>query len=210
MVSYFSIKAKEWLEERKFRQAFPDKEFQIIDKDLAFSYLLLNPYEISKNFLRKRGEMDIHQYGETPLLTMDLIARNANLSSKDHLYELGSGRGRTSFFLNYFYGCKVTGIEWIERFVEKGNKIAKKHCLEVVFQKANFLHSDLSLATVIYLYGTMLPDSIIFQLCKKIRKGTKVISVSYPLSDYDSKFEVIAQFTARFPWGEGEVYVNIA
>jgi hypothetical protein len=209
LVNYFSIKSKEWYEERKFRQNFPDKEFQIIDKDLAFSYLLLNPYEISKKFLQKRGEIDVHQYGETPLLTMDMIAKNAKLSAKDHLYELGSGRGRAAFFLNYFYGCRVTGVEWIQKFVEKGNKIAEKHCLEVFFRNENFLHIDLSEASVIYLYGTMLPDSMIFQLCKKIRKGTKVITVSYPLSDYDPNFEVIQEFTALFPWGEGEVYVNV-
>jgi len=207
-VNYFSVKAKEWYEERKFRRTFPDKEFQIIDKDLAFSYLLLNPYQISKRFLQKRGEMDVHQYGETPLLTMDLIAKNAELSSKDHLYELGSGRGRTSFFLNYFYGCRVTGIEWIQKFVEKGNKISQKHCLEVFFRNENFLNSDFSDASIIYLYGTMLPDSMIFQLCKKIRKGVKVITISYPLSDYDSKFQVIQQFTALFPWGEADVYIN--
>jgi SAM-dependent methyltransferase len=209
LVSYLSIKAKNWWEERKFRRAFPDPGFQAIDQDLSFRYLWQNPYELSKRFLQKRGEIEVHQYGETPLLTMDLIAQKAKLSSKDHLYELGSGRGRTSFFLHYFYGCRVTGIEWIPKFVEKGNAIARKHyLLDVVFRNANFLYTDLSEATIIYLYGTMLPDSRVFQLCKKIPKGIKVVSVSYPLSDYDPKFQVTEQFTASFPWGKGEVYVN--
>lgn len=194
---------------------YPKWTFFKIDSSLLFSYAFDNPFKVSKRFLLKKGESEIYTYGETPLTTLDYIARKCGLTKKDVVFELGCGRGRTCFWLNQFIGCKVVGIEYIPEFIERALKIKEKFNLkEVDFRLEDFLQTDLTGATVIYLYGTCLPDQTIIQLIEKFKnvpKGTKIITVSYSLTDYSShnSFKVVMTFPATFTWGQGIVYVHI-
>ena len=105
---------------------YPTLSFFKIDVALLLTYLFDNPFKISKRFLTKKGEKDVYAYGETPLTTLDYIAKECRLSSKDVVFELGCGRGRTCFWLNQFIGCKVVGIEIIPEFVERAERITRK------------------------------------------------------------------------------------
>lgn len=186
-----------------------------IDSTLMFSYLFQNPYRISKQFLIGKGEADIHVYGETPLTTLEMIAAACALSKNDAVLELGCGRGRNCFWLNCFIGCKVKGIEHIPEFVEKAIRIKMRFQLSgVQFQLGDIREADYSGFTVIYLYGTCLEDEFISLLIEKFRKmpsGTKIITISYPLTDYTSEpiFEVMKRFPASFTWGEADVYLQV-
>ena len=74
------------------------------------------------------------------------------------------------------------------------------------------LKSDLTKASVIYLYGTCLKDEAISTLLfsfKELKKGTKVVTVSYPLSDYTDAFVLKKKFIASYPWGKTEVFIQI-
>lgn len=158
--------------------------------DLAFirSYLLQNPYRISKKFLTLRKEKDIYAYGETPITTFGTIAKQCGITKEDTVFELGCGRGRGCFWFNTYLGCKVVGIEYIPEFVEKADAIKQAYELtDIEFRLQDILKADLTGATVIYLYGTCYEAPFIKQLVKLMKalpKGTKVISVSYPLTDY--------------------------
>ena len=184
------------------------------DLSLTLMYLFHNPYSISKRFMRKRGEKYVHVYGETPLSTLDEIAKKANIKSSDTVFELGSGRGRACFWLNSFIGCKVVGLEFIPEFVERAKQIKDKlHIEGVEFRLQDFLQADLKEASVIYLYGSCLDDRDISILANKmalLSSGTKVITVSYPLADYCEKdaFVVMNLFTANFTWGKAEVFIQ--
>lgn len=179
-----------------------------IDLVLELLYLFHNPYQVSKNYLLWQGEEDIHQYGETPLETMRQMALAAGLTDKDHLFELGCGRGRTAFFLRKFFGCAVTGIEQIPLFVKKARQINKFFSLGITFRCEDFCESPLEDATVIYLYGTCLPDELIHKLCKRFSPHQRIISVSYPLSDYDPQFRILKKIEVTYPWGVTEAYIN--
>lgn len=189
--------------------------FLKIDSYLVFSYLVRNPFHISKRFLLNKGEANVHAYGETPLTTLEQISKECRLSSKDVVYELGCGRGRTCFWLNQFIGCRVVGVDFVPEFIQRANEIKKKFQLnEMEFRLENFLDTDLSGATVIYLYGTCLPTSTIEQLISKfatLPKGTKIITVSYPLTDYckEPLFEVMRRFPIRLTWGTTDAYLQI-
>lgn len=193
---------------------YPKFSFMKVDLMLIAQYLGKNPFKISKEFLTARGEKDIFAYGETPLSTMEKISKRAQITSKDTVYELGSGRGRTCFWLNSFLGCKVVGIEYIPEFVEKANAIVENLNLKgIEFKQEDMLEADLSEATVIYLYGTCLDEASIQKFVKKVEKlksGTKIITVSYPLTDYASApfLEVMRAFPAQFTWGETDVYIH--
>jgi len=208
LVNYFSSKCQEIAEERAFRKRFHDKDFFRVDNALKRKYYFKSPYKISKQYLESIGSDDLYQYGETPLKTIYQIASSANIKKTDHLFELGAGRGRTSFFLHHFFKCQVTAIEQIDHFVKTGNEIAQKFSQGVQFRCENFLQTNFDLATVIYLYGTCLQDKVIYQLCNLIPEGVKVISVSYPLRDYDRRFKVLKKIQAEYPWGRTEVYIS--
>lgn len=208
MVNYFSVKLREFVQETMFRRKFPDSAFLHLDKTLKQQYLEKSPYQISKEYLRNNGYEDVYQYGETPLTTMHQIGVAAEIKPTDHLFELGSATGRTSFFLHHYFRCPVTGIEQIEEFVKKGNEIAKQFSKKVEFRNENFLQTNFALATIIYLFGSCLEDKVIYELCDLIPEKTKVITVSYPLGDYDPRFKIEKKIQAKFLWGKTEVYIS--
>lgn len=188
-------------------------KFVKCDLSLYMMYLFHNPYRISKRFLKKKGEEDIYAYGETPLTTLDKICRECRVRKEDCVFELGSGRGRTCFWLNSFIGCRVVGIEHIPEFVERANRIKRKLGLrDIEFRCEEMQNSELAGATVIYLYGTCLEEKIIDTLIEKFKtlaKGVKIITVSYPLSDYSSSFQTMKRFQGTFPWGVADVYLQV-
>jgi len=184
---------------------------------LRLHYLFRNPFAISKRFLMLKGEQDIYAYGETPLTTLAMIAKRSGITPNDCVYELGCGRGRGCFWLGTVVGCSVVGIEYIPEFIQKADRIKSILKLDrMEFRRQDFMDADCSFkdASILYLYGTCLEDKAIQKLIKKFKTlpvGTKIITVSYPLSDYDprSRFEVIDQFSVPFTWGEGDVFVHI-
>ena len=194
---------------------YSNLSFCKIDTYLIFTYLFHSPFRISKRFLRDLGETDIYTYGETPLTTLDQMAQTSQLTSHDTVFELGCGRGRTCFWLNQFIGCKVVGIDYVPVFIERANQIKEKFNLkDIQFREDNMLTTDLTGATVIYLYGTCLEDAFIEDLIQRFSRlpnGTKIITVSYSLLDYAPKgpFTILKSFPARFTWGTTDVYLHV-
>lgn len=194
---------------------YTDWRFCKIDLTLLLTYLFNNPFVISKRFRATKGEKEIYAYGETPLTTLDQIARECKFTATDKVFELGCGRGRTCFWLNEFIGCHVVGIEYIPEFVTRANEIkAKFGITNVEFRQQDMLGADYSGATVIYLYGTSLEDDVIVKLIDRFRdlpSGTKIVTISFALTEYTSEqtFELMKQFPVRFPWGVTDAYLHL-
>lgn len=193
---------------------YHNREFFKIDSSLLFAYFFNSPYTISKRFLTDKGEQDIYAYGETPLTTFDFISKECRLTAKDTVFELGCGRGRTSFWLHCFLGCKVVGIEYIPDFIEYANNIKDKFAVkDVEFRCQDMLQTDFLGGTVFYLNGTSFDEAFVGQLTTKFKtlpSGTKIITISYPLEESEhSVFEVMKRFPAQFTWGTADVYLQI-
>jgi SAM-dependent methyltransferase len=189
--------------------------FRKADLSLLLQYLFKSPFRISKAFMQGRGAHNIYVYGETPLTTLDKIARECGISKNDTVFELGCGRGRTCFWLACFFGCQAVGIEYIPEFIQKA-LFVKERCniANVEFLQEDILEADFSAATVIYLYGSNFGDTFLKKLIKKmksLKEGTKIITVSYPLNDYAQGhlFETQKRFPASFTWGEADVYFQV-
>ncbi len=191
--------------------------FAKADLYLRFLYLFSSPFKICKEFLVKRGDQDPYTYGETPLTTLALIAKEANIISCDCIVELGSARGINCFWLNSIVGCKVIGIEEVPEFVMRAQKVKEKlNFSSVEFILADFLDKSapFPVGSCYYLYGSCLDEDSIKILVEKLEKlprGTKIITVSYPLSDYSEckSFEILKHFIAPFTWGQGDVYIQV-
>lgn len=189
--------------------------FMKADISLMLMYLFDNPYSVSKRFLIRQGEKNVYDYGETPLPTLEKISKVCGITPSDHVFEMGCGSGRTCFWLRAFCKCAVTGIDVVDEFILRAERIRKKLNIDnISFINQDYTLADLDKATVIYLYGTTLGELKIFELSKKFEslpRGTRVITVSYPLTDYveEGQFELMKRFDATFPWGEADVFLQI-
>lgn len=194
---------------------YPNFSFAKIDTALLLSYFFTNPFRISKSFLTQKGEKEIYTYGETPLTTLELIARNCEITAQDVVFELGCGRGRTCFWLNQWIGCSVVGIDYVPIFIEKAQCIKERfHIQNASFRLEDIFQTDLKGATVVYLYGTCYSAAnidLLIERFSKLPKGTKIITVSYSLTEFQPKapFKIIKQFSAAFTWGQTDVYLQI-
>lgn len=209
------IKIWSWNEERRIsRRYYNHDTFKKCDLALHEAYRGKDPYLLSKEFLKRRGAKEIYAYGETPLTVLAEICRRCGVLPNDRFVDLGCGRGRSLFFLATHFGCKAVGVEQIPEFVERGNQIAKNvELLSVSLLHQDILDADLSAATIIYLYGTCLEEEVIERLIEKfahLQRGTRIITVSFPLSDYcqANLFQVKDEFTLRFPWGSARGYIQ--
>lgn len=187
-------------------------KFAIFDLIFLLTYLFINPYRASKNFLKKRGYKNIHQYGETPISSFEKILKKAEVKKGDLLIELGSGRGRVSFF-SLFFGCQVIAVERIPLFIKIADIIKRLFSMrDIDFLKGDMRDSPFERADFVYLYGSLLEEDEILALIKsmkRLKKGAKVITISYPLTDYDSGYRVISSFPINFSWGKGSCFINL-
>lgn len=186
--------------------------FLCADSLLALSYLLRSPHRISRAFLKGKGVRHCYTYGETPLTTFDKIMQRSQVFSTDLVYEMGCGTGRTCFWLQALVGCRVCGIDHNPLFLARAARLARwLGFTRLSFRCVDFCRLDLQEATVVYLYGTALTRKKIEELLvtfSTLRKGTRVITISYPLSDYGEGYTLLADFPVRFPWGETSAYLQ--
>lgn len=183
--------------------------FRKNDLALLKKYLCHSPFQISKKFCQKRKDTEIYVYGETPLTLIHEMIRQAEVSSRDTFIDLGAGRGRICFWVNGVIGCPVIGIEEIPEFVAIAKQIAQRQT-GLEFRCEEMTKSDLEEGSVFYLYGNFLSEAKLKKLAKKLdrlKKGTKVISISFPFNDYSKKYALSKSFQVRFPWGVTEAYL---
>lgn len=190
------LKVRRYLrkEEREVRRRFRGG-FSELDLALKRIYFLKNPYRICSTV-----------YGETPLTTLDLIAKECKIGKGDHLYELGAGRGRAALFLSEIHGCKVTAIDQEEVFINLAAKFSS-HLRE--FRCENFFETDVSPASCVYLYGSSLTNGQVERLIKNfesLEPRAKIVSISYPIEGKEFKLE--KTFVGSFPWGEAEIFLT--
>lgn len=194
---------------------YGNKAFMKADLSLMGMYLFNSPYRISKRFLEEKGDENIYAYGETPLTTMERIARECQIGKEDHVFELGSGRGRACFWLRSLIGCEVTGIDNVPDFIERSKRIQDKlHIEGIHFILGDFMTAPLEGGTLYYLFGTALDDSALKKLAERFErlpKGIRVVTISFPLTDYakSGSFEVMKRFPVAFPWGETDAFLQI-
>ena len=193
---------------------YKDLSFALTDALFLGINSLSNPYRVCRKFYQKKKGEKGNIYGETPLTTLRKICHLSGIHSRDRVIELGSGRGRTCFFLSKVVGSSVKGIEKVPSFVRKAHLIQKMLRLEnVQFSCEDFFEVDYSDTNVVYLYAPQFEEKKILSLCEKLRalpKGAKVITISYSLNDYAPEdFQKIKRFSVSFPWGTTHAYLSI-
>ena len=213
---YFVVKKRNFIEAMRVLWRYDRRPaFALTHILFTLQYLFINPYTIARRHLRTNGDDDTCAYGETPLTSFHTLATECEITEDDTLIELGCGRGLGMFWLNTFIGCHVIGVDVVPLFIMKGKHITRLlNNKEVAFCNDSFLNTDYSGVTTVYFYGTGFDEKIIESLISTLATlptGTKIITVSYPLTDYTDNpiFTTIKSFPITFAWGQTDAYLTI-
>jgi predicted RNA methylase len=123
-------------------------------------------------------------YVPTPQEVVDAMLKLANVTSKDVLYDLGSGDGRIPITAAKTYGARAIGIDIDPQRIKEANENLKAAGVadKVKFMNADLFETNLSEATVVTLY--LLPSlniKLMPKLQKELRAGTRIVSHSFDM-----------------------------
>jgi predicted RNA methylase len=123
-------------------------------------------------------------YVPTPQEVVDAMLKLANVTSKDVLYDLGSGDGRIPITAAKTYGARAIGIDIDPQRIKEANENLKTAGVgdKVKFMNADLFETNLSEATVVTLY--LLPSlniKLMPKLQKELRAGTRIVSHSFDM-----------------------------
>ncbi len=182
-----------------------NKDWWIIDLATCFLYMTESPYKTLKKL---RPNENNFIYGETSIMTICKILKDIDASSEDIFIDLGSGRGLTVFGAYLANLRKAVGIEIIEKFANKSNKIASYlNDKKIKFICCDLLCADLNEGTIIFIAATTMEMHFlrkIAELIKNIPHSVKIVSVSKPLPE--KSFKRIFSKKYRFSWGMSTVF----
>jgi hypothetical protein len=198
-------------EERKVRKHFYQHvAFAKVDRLFKKLYLFQNPYAICKRFLKSQNAPCIDAYGETPLTVFHQMFLEADLTPQDCFVDLGCGRGRGVLFASSVWSVFSIGVDQIPFFCKQAQKLT---CHE---PKAQFVCQKISSfpmesGTFFYFYGLCLEEDDLIRSCQalqKMRSKAKLVTVSFPITEYSSDFTLIHSWEAVFPWGRTEMFLQ--
>lgn len=127
---------------------------------------------------RPAGKPDVI-FVPTPEAVVDAMLKVAGVTSKDVVYDLGSGDGRIVITAAKNYGARGVGIEIDPLMVKKAteNAAAAGVSDRVRFVNGNLFTAEISEATVVTLYLLQsLNERLRPKLVRELRPGTRVVS----------------------------------
>lgn len=117
--------------------------------------------------------------------TAEKAFKMAKVTSKDLVYELGSGEATALIVAAEKFGAKGVGIEidLIRCLLSKLSIKRKKLDKKIIIKKKSFFEENLKNADVVYVY--LVPkalDKLTPKFKKELKKGTRIISYKYKLN----------------------------
>jgi 16S rRNA G966 N2-methylase RsmD len=122
-------------------------------------------------------------YVPTPQEVVDAMLAMANVTSKDVVYDLGSGDGRIPITAAQKYGARAVGIDIDPQRIKEANEnLAKANVSDKVqFLNQDLFTTDLSEATVITLYLLPSLNQKLMPTLKQLKPGTRIVSHSFDM-----------------------------
>lgn len=115
----------------------------------------------------------------TPMVVVEKLLAMAEVTSRDVVYDLGSGDGRIILRAAEKYGAKAVGVELDGHLVQESRRKARELNLEdrVTVLQGDLLQMDVKPATVVTIY--LLPESnekLRPMLERNLRPGSRVVA----------------------------------
>ena len=127
-------------------------------------------------------------YVPTGQATVDAMLQLAKVTSKDVVYDLGSGDGRIPVTAARVYGARAVGIDIDPERIKESNANAVSAGVtdKVTFLNQDLFAAEIKEATVVTLY--LLPSlntKLLPKLNRELKPGTRVVSHSFEMRDID-------------------------
>ena len=111
----------------------------------------------------------------------------ARVTSRDVVYDLGSGDGRIVVLAAQKYGARGVGIEIDHGLVEISRTVAREGDVagRVTFIEGDLFTADISSATVVTLWlSNPVNRRLEAKLKRELRPGTRIVSRQFPIGDW--------------------------
>ena len=130
----------------------------------------------------ERRTPDIH-FTPTRHNIADAMLKLAGVTSRDVVYDLGSGDGRIPIIAAQKYGATAVGIEIDPRLVEVARGIAKEAEVtsKVSFVVGDLFAADLGKATVVTLYLSTSIMQVLEPKLRALEPGTRIVSHQFSM-----------------------------
>ena len=127
---------------------------------------------------------DIH-YAPTPNRVVRKMLELADVTSRDVVYDLGSGDGRIVIMAAKEFGARGVGIEIDRRLIAKSRENARQAGVEdrVEFRHQDLFAADLRGATVVATYLLTHLNARLMPKLKRLRRGTRIVTHSFDMGD---------------------------
>ena len=126
-------------------------------------------------------------YVPTPQDVVDRMLSLAEVTSKDVVYDLGSGDGRIPITAARKFGARAVGIEIDPQRITESNANARAAGVEklVSFRLQDAMTVDLSEATVVTLY-LLSPSNLKLRprLTRQLKPGARIVSHAFTMGDW--------------------------
>jgi SAM-dependent methyltransferase len=136
---------------------------------------------------RKPGPAPGMYFAPTRHAVADAMLKLARVTSRDVVYDLGSGDGRIVILAAQKYGARGVGVELEPRLVEIARQVAREGEVDdrVTFVEGDLFTTDISRATVVTLYlSPSMNRDLEPKLKRELRPGTRVVSHQFPIGDW--------------------------
>ena len=134
-----------------------------------------------------RRQPDIH-FVPTPQNVVDGMLKVAGVTSKDVVYDLGSGDGRIVIAAARTYGARGVGIDLDPKLVAQARENARKAGVadRVRFIEGDIFEEDISEATVVTLYLlSSINEKLRPRLLRDLAPGTRIVSHWFRMGDWE-------------------------
>lgn len=126
-------------------------------------------------------------YVPTPQDVVDRMLADADVTSSDIVYDLGSGDGRIVITAARKYGARGVGIDIDPDRISESRSNARSagvgHLVE--FQRGDILQADVSRATVVTLYLVSSANLKLRPiLTRQLRPGARIVSHGFGMGDW--------------------------
>ena len=139
----------------------------------------------------------------TPSDVVDAMLKLANITSKDVVYDLGSGDGRIVIAAAKQYGAHGVGIDIDPERTREATANARAQGVadRVTFQTEDILTADISPATVVILYlSPSFNSRLAPKLMKELKPGTRIVSHAFDLGSWKPQQRIVVSDRPVFLW----------
>ncbi|HLO12887.1 MAG TPA: methyltransferase [Pseudoneobacillus sp.] len=92
--------------------------------------------EVQKGFHKS---LHYHRYEPTPYSALEVLFEKYKLNNQDHIVDFGCGKGRLNFYIHYFFGASVVGVEMDNELYQAAVQNQKTYSKKTNREKVHFL-----------------------------------------------------------------------